>query len=417
MAWTNINLSTDAGVAPGIPIYYQKTLLVNNKDENVHGRDAQKKPLPAGNGKTTQFRRMVPFAASIKPLVEGVTPAGQKISQTAFTAMVKPYGDFVPFSDELDMYHLDNLHKETAQLLSDQANLTIDTIEREAMNAGMNVQYPGVKTARSAIVASDIITYAGVKKAVRTLKRNLCKPFDDGFYHAIIHPDSVHDLTSDTMWVDVATYQDKEKVAKYELGKIYKVKFFESTNAKVFKDEDYLYSNVANLTIPNGATMNATERSILVAEALTHDNARELTGKFVNVKYTVSGSPDVDYVTPACIERVEPGTIGTAKVIFRWLPSDYAGWVYANDAEIHPSGGGASNAPVYSTLIYGKDSYGDVVLDDNGRNVQIFIHPPGSAGSEDPVHQRGTIAWKIKGFCCVILQDAFIVRYEHGATA
>ena len=416
MAWPNVNTnySTDAGVAAGIPIYYQKKLLINNKDENVHGRDAQKKPLPAGNGKTTQFRKMTPFAASTKPLVEGVTPNGQKLLQTAFTAMVKPYGDYVPFTDELDLYHLDDLHKETAQLLSDQANLSIDTIEREAMNAGMNVMYPGTKTARIQITAADIITYAGIKKVVRTLKRNLAKPFDDGFYHAIIHPDSVHDLTSDPMWVDVATYQDKEKVAKYELGKIYKVKFFESTNAKVFKDEAFLYGAVANLTIKAAAAMNVPERSILIAEALTHDEARQLTGKFVNVKYTVA---TVDYVTPACIERVDAGAAGAAKVYFRWLPSDAASWIEANDAEIHPSGGGASNAPVYSTLIYGKDSYGDVTLDDNGKNVQIFIHPPGSAGSEDPLHQRGTISWKVKGFCCVILQDAFMVRYEHGATA
>jgi hypothetical protein len=49
--------------------------------------------------------------------------------------------------------------------------------------------------------------------------------------------------------------------------------------------------------------------------------------------------------------------------------------------------------------------------------VKIIINPPGSAGADDPLEQRGTIAWKVKGFCCVILQDAFIVRIEHGTTA
>ena len=52
-----------------------------------------------------------------------------------------------------------------------------------------------------------------------------------------------------------------------------------------------------------------------------------------------------------------------------------------------------------------------------GENVKIIINPPGSSGAADPLEQRGTIAWKVKGFCCAILQDAFIVRIEHGATA
>ena len=69
---------------------------------------------------------------------------------------------------------------------------------------------------------------------MRTLKRNNCKPFSDGFYHAIVHPDTVYDLQSDTMWVDVAKYQDKQKVEKGELGCIHKVKFYESTSAKTF---------------------------------------------------------------------------------------------------------------------------------------------------------------------------------------
>lgn len=408
----NINMTSSPGVAPGIAQYYIRTLLRNEGPELVHGRDAQKKLLPLNNGKRVQFRKMTPFPASTKPLQEGITPAGQKLLQTSFTAMVKPYGDYVPFSDELQLVHLDDLHKETAQLLSDQALLTIDTVERDAMNAGMNVQYAGAKTARVQLAPTDILTYADIKKAVRTLKRNLAKVFPDGFYHAIVHPDSVHDLTSDPMWVDVAKYQDKQKVEKYELGTMYKVKFFESTNAKTFEDESVLFGIIAELTIATGAVMDPVTRSILVAEAITEDEAREITGKLVNVSYT-SGTAKI---TTVCIERVDAGAAGKAKVYFRWLPSDYATWIQTNGAKIVPTGGGASGATVYSTLVYGQDSYGDVVLGDNGRNVNVYIHEPGSAGSADPVHQRGTISWKVKGFCSVILQDAFIVRLEHGAS-
>ena len=93
----------------------------------------------------------------------------------------------------------------------------------------------------------------------------------------------------------------------------------------------------------------------------------------------------------------------------------------AGAAELHGglggwlAGGGADGARVYGTVIYGQNAYGDIELDGNGKAVKIIIHAPGHG--DDPLEQRGTIAWKVKGFCCTILQDSFIVRIEHGATA
>jgi N4-gp56 family major capsid protein len=71
---------------------------------------------------------------------------------------------------------------------------------------------------------------------------------------------------------------------------------------------------------------------------------------------------------------------------------------------------------VFGTLVYGQNAYGDIELDGNGGNVKVIINPPGSSGAADPLEQRGTIAWKVKGYCATILQDSFLVRIEHGAT-
>ena len=236
----NLNKTYSPGVAPSVVEYYERSLLENMKPEMVHNRDAQKRTLPEHNGKTVKFRRFTPFAAITEPLAEGVTPAGQTLTETAFTAMVKPYGGHVELTDEINFYLLDNMHQETAKLLADQAALSLDTISRNALNAGMNVQYANSKTSRGALASTDKLTFAEIKTAVRNLKRKNVKPFADGFYHAIVHPDVVHDLTADTMWVDVAKYQDKVKTERYELGTIYKVKFFESTNAMVFKAQTYI---------------------------------------------------------------------------------------------------------------------------------------------------------------------------------
>ena len=86
-----------------------------------------------------------------------------------------------------------------------------------------------------------------------------------------------------------------------------------------------------------------------------------------------------------------------------------------------PYGGGASAGggkyyPVYSTLVYGADAFGSIELAGGG-NVEVISKPAGSSGSDDPLNQRGTLGWKVKGFTTVILQDDFIVRIEGGASA
>lgn len=405
----NLNYTYSAGVAPAVVQYYERTLLENMQPEMVHARDAQKRSLPLNNGKRVQFRRFTPFDAITTPLAEGVTPAGQTLVETAFTAMVKPYGGHVELTDEMDFYMLDNMHQETAKLLADQAALSLDTISRNALNAGMNVQYTGSNTARGTIAATDKLTYADIKKAVRTLRRKNVRPFPDGYYHAIVHPDTVFDLTSDAMWVDVSKYQDKQKVEKYELGTIYKVKFFESTNAMVFKAKTYLYGTTAAITA--SANFDAANKCLTTAATISEDVARELTGQMVYVQYTKSST---DYVTPMCIERIDAAE---KKIYFRWVPADTTEWTTTNTLKIVPYGDGASHAPVYSTLVYGQDAFGTIELGGNGKNVQILIKPVGSSGALDPLDQRGTIAWKVKGFCTVILQDDFIIRIESGATA
>lgn len=404
----NLNKTYSPGVAPSVVEYYERSLLENMKPEMVHNRDAQKRTLPEHNGKTVKFRRFTPFAAITEPLAEGVTPAGQTLTETAFTAMVKPYGGHVELTDEINFYLLDNMHQETAKLLSDQAALSLDTISRNALNAGMNVQYANSKTSRGALASTDKLTFAEIKTAVRNLKRKNVKPFADGFYHAIVHPDVVHDLTADTMWVDVAKYQDKVKTERYELGTIYKVKFFESTNAMVFKAQTYIYGTKASLT---ATAFDAATKCMTVSDSISEDDARAMTGLLVNVQITKSSA---NSVTPMCIERVDATN---KKVYFRWVPASTTDWTTTNALKIVPYGGGASGADVYSTLIYGENAFGTIELGGTGRNVQIIINAPGSSGAMDPLAQRGTIAWKVKGFCTVILQDDFIVRLESGATA
>ena len=408
--YSNLNYSYDSGIAPTLLESYLQRRALKNVEPNLgYLNDAQMIEQPKNNGKHVKFFRYTELPAVTKPLYEGETPDGQKLTETAFSVMTKPYGAHMEYTDELDLFHVDSKTQAMSDRLNRQAALSIDTVGRDAICAGLNVMFPGSVASRAALTASDVLTYAVIKKAVRNLKKKGAQPFPDGFFHAKISHDTYYDLSQDTHWIDVAKYQNDTRVQRYELGTIYKVKFFEVDNAKVFSTESYLYGTVAYLTMTG--TFDRTNRIMNVSDTISEDQARELTGKLVYVNYSST------YNTLMCIERVWPGA--GAKILFRWVPiSDVTdNWTTGNTTKITPTGGGNS-IDVHASIIYGQDAFGLVKLGGKGKpNIQIIVKPLGSSGSDDPLNQRGTIAWKVPHFACAVLQDDFIVRIEHGVSA
>ena len=409
--YTNIMNSYDSGVSPTLQDYFQRRALKNVQPNLGYAQDAQMIEQPEHNGKHVHFHRFTELGAITVPLAEGVTPDGQKLTETDFSVMTKPYGGYIAFTDEFDLNHIDNMTQAMSDRLNNQAKLSIDTVIRDQICAGLNVMYPSGVSARSSITASNVINYALIKRAVRKLKKAGAQPFPDGYYHAKIDHDTYYDLTQDSHWIDVAKYQNDTRVQKYELGTIYKVKFFEVDNGKQFNGETYLYGTVSYLT--GAADFDADTRTMTVSETISEDDARTLTGKLVQVQYTKS---DTTYKTDMCVEYVDAAN---KKIKFRWVPAKAVTdeWTTAQTLKIVPGGGGNS-AEVHASLIYGQDAFGIVKLGGKGTpNIQTIVKPAGSSGSEDPLNQRGTIAWKVRHFCAAILQDDFIIRLEHGVSA
>ena len=418
--YDNMNYSYDSGIAPTLlESYLQRRALKNVEPLLGYLDDAQMIEQPLHNGKMVTFFRYSELPAITQPLYEGVTPDGQKLEETAFSVITKQFGGHMTYTDELDLFHVDSKTKAMSDRLNRQAALSIDTVGRDQIMAGLNVMYPGTKTSRAALTKTDILTYAIIKKVVRNLKKKGAQPFSDGYFHAKIDHDTYYDLTQDQHWMDVATYQDDSRVKKNELGIVYKVKFFEVDNGKIFTNETALYGKgeaaVAELTAY--ADFDATERAMIVTATMTPDEARELTGKLVYVQYTKS---TVDYVTPMCVEKVYPSaTANQTKIVFRWTPDAAVTteWITAQDLCIVPSGGASNGDEVHASIIYGKDAFGMVKLGGKGKpNIRIIVKPLGSSGSLDPLDQRGSIAWKVKHFACAVLQDDFICRIEHGVS-
>lgn len=223
-----------AGLAPSMQTYYDKKLLARLLPSFVHTQFGQKRPIPKNNGKTVDFRKMSGLSAATTPLTEGVTPGGNAITMTNITASIAQYGDFVEYSDLVDMTAIDPVLDELADVLGEQAANTLDQIVRDILVAGTSVQYAAGRVSRITVAAGDNMTVAEIRKAVRTLKRNNAKPLEGGDFVAIVEPGATFDLQSDTKWEAASQYAGSKQIFSGEIGRLYGVRFVETTNAKKF---------------------------------------------------------------------------------------------------------------------------------------------------------------------------------------
>jgi N4-gp56 family major capsid protein len=395
---TNVTTQTDSGedLSPEMKTYYDKNLIRYAKPLLVHDQFGQKKPIPKRGGKTIEFRSRDPLPKATDPITEGVTPDGRKIEVKAKTATVKQFGDYITTSDVLQLTAIDPIINDNIRDLGDQAGRTLDTITRDIINTGTNVQYgDGSKLARYLLVGgeesgNDYITVKMVKNAAKTLKRYLAKKID-GSYVGIIHPDVAYHLTEDEKWQEVTNYNPKNWY-EGEIGKIEGVRFVETTEAKIFHAEDL---TDASRTLSVKTALTEDGKTIAVNEVITSDDATALVGRKIII------GDELHEIASASAAAAGSATITTVE--------DVTKDVATANAVIYPGEAGAKGRDVYSTLIIGADAYG--VTNIAGGGLQNIVKALGSGGTADPLNQRATQGWKaIK--TAEILTDAYMVRLE-----
>ena len=386
----NANLTTSPGLAPAAQDFYDKTLLKNMAPRLVHVQFGQKVALPRGNGKTVKFRKWTPFPAITKPLTEGIVPDGQPLNMTEVSATIDSYGGYVTITDMVDMTSAVPVVTDSVELQADQGALSIDHVTRSELHSqATNVQYAGGKTAISALTASDKLTMADIRKAVRTLKKAKAPKFSRGgksHYIAIVGPDTVFDLQSDPTGEEVSQYQDKENIYSGEIGRMYGVVFVETTEAMV-------YGGMPFAAETKVASYTSGTKTVVLNRTLNDDEADAITA----AKKIKLGDSTFDVASVSGATVVLSGTISTGP-----STDDVAAIV----------GPGTSGAPVAATLIFGDKAYGVVDLD--SRNVHTIVKPRGSAGTADPLNQVSTVGWKVNGFTAKLLQPTWLVQVLHG---
>ena len=215
-------------------VFYDRTLLERLLPELHYAEDADTKVIPDGKGTEAEFRRFESLDIPKAPLEEGVTPDGKQLGITSIKAKAKQYGDYITTSDVLNMQAKDPVITESSELLGEQAALLIDTIVRDEIIAGTNVQYANGKSSRDELEATDVLNGLEMRKAIKKLKKAGAKPFEDGYYHAIIDADQEFDMKQDTAqngFTEVAKYANQKALLKGEIGTFDKARIKVTTNS------------------------------------------------------------------------------------------------------------------------------------------------------------------------------------------
>ncbi len=402
--------TTTASISAGMQTWCDRIMLERQKAVLVHDQGAASKPIPPKSGKIHQMRRYTPLPVNISDLTlaEGVIPDGQAITEEQVLAYIYQYGGYAAKTDLVDLTHMDMETADLVDLLAQQGAELKDMVIREEMATTTTVQYANSKTAIYELKPTDKISVDEIRKMVRTLKQNKARPFiRNGRPHfmSIIGPEAEFDIMSDTKWINVATYQDKEKIYNGEIGKLYGVIFLYTTECKKYENKELidgqLYLTAASIT---GAT-------VTVDEPISEAEAAALVDRYVNII-------DVSDTTGATHERhkivaAAAGAAGAATVTLDAAPS---GFTLADGDMLWANEYGYDGNTVYTTFVFGENAY-SVGGIRGSEKIRSIIKPKDSGGVANPLNQFGTIGWKIEAMSVAVLQDLWLGQILHGASA
>ncbi|MBR0360212.1 MAG: N4-gp56 family major capsid protein [Clostridia bacterium] len=383
----NLNTTTKNGMSPLMESILNRYVLDANKTKRKYTKFGQKVDIPKGKAKTVAFDKLSPLPKATTPLTEGVTPKGAAINITRVKGEPEQFGNYVSYTDQLDFFANDPSPEvlKYTDLLTENQLETFEHLDAMELASGLNVFYAGEAKSRAEL--TDVLTVKDVRRAVTSLKRNKVQPADGTDYIAFIHPDVVYNIYNDDEWRQPHTYRDTKQLYDGEIGRLFGVRFIEDPDAYVFRGEPFAdkYDELSVVKVEGS--------NIYIAETLEVSDAALISDKPVwidNRKYTVLSA-----------------TAGENGEAFLTMSEDVTDKMVVADMKIYPGEGGIDGTPVYSTVIVGKNAFGTA----GDKTAEIINKSLGSAGTSDPLNQRGTVGWKSYRFF-KILEQTKMLRIE-----
>jgi len=417
-------------LAPEMKTYYDTELLENARAELFFAQFGRPQPLPAGSGKTVEWRKWNTLPKATEPLTEGVIPTGEKLGQTSINTSLTQHGLYVSISDRLELHAIDPVIIGAVEELGASAGWTEDTLVRNVLMEGTNVMYADVLDANGDYVSTPEYRYRlpndavngyarltpdMVNKAVTWLKKQKT-PRIDGKYIAIIHPSVAYDLRSSRDWVDYHQYADATPIYTGEIGELHGVRFIESTEAKVWSDKP-LWNKTRKMSVSSACSSSSAKtadvgttgtRFFTVSGVNFGSNdtnkgyAASLVGRTISVEAGSGAAVPGKYLGRAVIT----GVAYTNNEIFidRVIADMASGDVILPGGAGLESADAAEAVAVYATLFLGKDAYG--IVGPEGGGLEMIIKTKDQAGG--PLDQFSTAGYKFETAAQILYEERML---------
>ena len=246
------NFDGSNSLAGELKTFYDTELLENARVEMFYEQFAKKQNLPAGKGKTVEWRKWNTFAKASQ-LQEGVIPTGQKFGMTVKTGAINQYGTYASVSDQLELHAYDDVILGATEEMGASAAETQETLIRDALLVNTNVLYCDNITLATGAVAGtpsscatmeasgtvmSLLTPDMVSRAVTKMKKDRV-PTINGKYYAVIHPSVAYDLRKSDGWIEAHKYASPEQLFNGEIGELHGCRFIENVFAPILGGSDY----------------------------------------------------------------------------------------------------------------------------------------------------------------------------------
>lgn len=243
----NTGLTTYGDINQRTAIWAMVEMLSHAEPVLILSRFGLQKPMPMNKANQAKFRRPVPFPAATTPLVEGVTPAAQKMAYEDVPVQMAQYGATVEITDVINDMAEDPVLADASMLCGEQAGATVEQVIYGAVKAGTNVFYAN-GTARNAV--NTVITLALQRKITKFLKAQKAKPITsilagstsydthpvEAAYIAVTHTDCESDIRNMAGFIPVAKYGSRSPVCPEEIGSVEGVRYILSPDLASFAD-------------------------------------------------------------------------------------------------------------------------------------------------------------------------------------
>lgn len=409
-----ITVTGDSGMTAEMKTFYSKDLIRLASPKLVHGQFAKMYTIPPNSGKIIEMRRVGILPKATTALNEGTAPLGNSVDVTAITATIDQYGDYIRFSDMVDLVAIDPMLEEFTAALANQAGRTKDTLTREELAGGSTRIFAPIVSGetttpvllRSSITTNALLTPAMLREMVAYLKR-VDAPTINGKYPIIIHTDVAMDLQADTEWKEAHKYTDSEAIWNGYIGSFAGAIVHESTEAKII-GPDWIFGDADNdgvcrLTLYTALTGGGSV-DIYPYETISTAQAAELTAKIA------AGTAPQIYVggNLRTLASVTAGAVTVGKLTVTEAVDDVA-----QGGMICGASAGSNGSAVYCSIMVGEGAYGETKLE--GAGLEFIVKPVTSGGADNPLNQRGSAGWKM-AHVAKRLVEQYIVRCEHSAS-